>query len=133
MELYKTEKINPIGGCLPMVVQMPVFIALYYVLQLSIETRDAPWIGWVHDLSTPDPYSILPIIMACLSFLQMRLSPAPPDPMQAKVMMFMPLMFSVMFFMFPSGVVLYYVVNTLLSIAQQQFVNKKLLGEPKKA
>ena len=133
MELYKTEKINPIGGCLPMVVQMPVFIALYYVLQLSIETRDAPWIGWVHDLSTPDPYSILPIIMAGLSFLQMRLSPAPPDPMQAKVMMFMPLMFSVMFFMFPSGVVLYYVVNTLLSIAQQQFVNKKLLGEPKKA
>ncbi len=133
MELYKTEKINPIGGCLPMLVQMPIFIALYSVLSASVETRDAAWIGWVHDLSTPDPYSILPIIMACLSFLQMRLSPAPPDPMQAKVMMFMPLMFSVMFFMFPSGVVLYYVVNTLLSIAQQQFVNKKLLGEPKKA
>ena len=132
MELYKTEKVNPLGGCLPVVVQMPIFIALYSVLSASVETRDAAWIGWVHDLSTPDPYSILPAVMAVAMFFQTKLSPAPPDPTQAKVMMFMPLMFSVMFFMFPSGVVLYYVVNTLLSIAQQQFVNKKLLADPKK-
>ncbi|HEX8956223.1 MAG TPA: membrane protein insertase YidC, partial [Burkholderiaceae bacterium] len=132
MELYKTEKINPLGGCLPLVVQMPIFIALYSVLSASVETRDAAWIGWVHDLSTPDPYSILPLIMAVAMFFQTRLSPAPPDPTQAKVMLFMPLVFSVMFFMFPSGVVLYYVVNTVLSIAQQQFINKRLANVPAK-
>ena len=130
MELYKTEKINPLGGCLPLLVQMPIFIALYSVLSASVETRDAAWIGWVHDLSTPDPYSILPLIMAVAMFFQTRLSPAPPDPTQAKVMMFMPIAFSVMFFMFPSGVVLYYVVNTVLSIAQQQFINKRLATAP---
>jgi YidC/Oxa1 family membrane protein insertase len=130
MELYKTEKINPIGGCLPLLVQMPIFIALYSVLSASVETRDAAWIGWVHDLSTPDPYSILPLVMAVAMFFQTRLSPAPPDPTQAKVMMFMPIVFSVMFFMFPSGVVLYYVVNTVLSIAQQQFINKRLAAAP---
>jgi YidC/Oxa1 family membrane protein insertase len=130
MELYKTEKINPIGGCLPLLVQMPIFIALYSVLSASVETRDAAWIGWVHDLSTPDPYSILPLIMAVAMFFQTKLSPAPPDPTQAKVMMFMPIVFSVMFFMFPSGVVLYYVVNTVLSIAQQQFINRRLAAAP---
>jgi YidC/Oxa1 family membrane protein insertase len=132
MELYKTEKANPVGGCLPVLIQMPVFIALYSVLQASVETRNAPWLGWIHDLSTPDPLSILPVLMAISMFIQTKLNPAPPDPVQAKVMMFMPLMFSVMFFMFPSGVVLYYVVNTTLSIAQQWFITKKLNG-PKAA
>jgi len=126
MELYKTEKANPIGGCLPVLIQMPVFIALYSVLQASVETRNAPWLGWIHDLSTPDPLSILPILMAISMFIQTKLNPAPPDPVQAKVMMFMPLVFSAMFFMFPSGVVLYYVVNTTLSIAQQWVITKKL-------
>jgi YidC/Oxa1 family membrane protein insertase len=124
MELYKTEKANPIG--------MPVFIALYSVLQASVETRNAPWLGWIQDLSTPDPLSILPILMAIAMFIQTKLNPAPPDPVQAKVMMFMPLVFSAMFFMFPSGVVLYYVVNTTLSIAQQWVITKKL-SAPKPA
>ena len=133
MELYKTEKINPLGGCLPVLVQMPVFIALYSVLQASVETRNAPWIGWIHDLSTPDPLSILPLLMAVSMFVQTKLNPAPPDPVQAKVMMFMPLVFSVMFFMFPSGVVLYYVVNNVLSILQQWIINNKMGAKPAKA
>jgi len=133
MELYKTEKVNPIGGCLPVLVQMPVFIALYSVLQASVETRNAPWVGWIHDLSTPDPLSILPVLMAVSMFVQTKLNPAPPDPVQAKVMMFMPLIFSVMFFMFPSGVVLYYVVNNMLSILQQWLITKKLSGATAKA
>lgn len=132
MELYKTEKANPIGGCLPVLIQMPVFIALYSVLQASVETRNAPWLGWIHDLSTPDPLSILPVLMAISMFVQTKLNPAPPDPVQAKVMMFMPLVFSAMFFMFPSGVVLYYVVNTTLSIAQQWLITKKM-SAPKPA
>jgi YidC/Oxa1 family membrane protein insertase len=132
MELYKTEKANPIGGCLPVLVQMPVFIALYSVLQASVETRNAPWLGWIHDLSTPDPMYILPVLMAISMFIQTKLNPAPPDPVQAKVMMFMPLVFSAMFFMFPSGVVLYYVVNNVLSIAQQWVIMNKLSG-PKPA
>jgi YidC/Oxa1 family membrane protein insertase len=132
MELYKTEKVNPVGGCLPVLVQMPVFIALYSVLQASVETRNAPWVGWIHDLSTPDPLSILPALMAISMFIQTRLNPAPPDPVQAKVMMVMPLVFSVMFFMFPSGVVLYYVVNNVLSMLQQWIINKKL-SAPKAA
>jgi YidC/Oxa1 family membrane protein insertase len=132
MELYKTEKANPVGGCLPVLIQMPVFIALYSVLQASIETRNAPWIGWIHDLSTPDPLSILPVLMAISMFLQTKLNPAPADPVQAKVMMFMPLIFSAMFFTFPSGVVLYYVVNTTLSIAQQWVITKKM-SAPKQA
>jgi YidC/Oxa1 family membrane protein insertase len=128
MELYKTEKINPLGGCLPIVVQIPVFIALYWVLLASVEMRNAPWLGWIHDLAAPDPFYILPIIMAISMFIQTKLNPTPPDPMQAKVMMFMPIIFSVMFFFFPAGLVLYWVVNNVLSIAQQWVITKKLEG-----
>lgn len=124
MEMYRKEKINPLGGCLPVVIQIPVFISLYWVLLSSVEMRGAPWIGWIHDLSVPDPYYILPIIMAASMFVQTKLNPTPPDPIQAKVMMYMPLVFSVMFFFFPAGLVLYWVVNNLLSIAQQWQINK---------
>jgi YidC/Oxa1 family membrane protein insertase len=124
MEMYRKEKINPLGGCLPVVIQIPVFIALYWVLLSSVEMRNAPWIGWIHDLSVPDPYYILPIIMAVSMFVQTKLNPTPPDPIQAKVMMYMPLLFSVMFFFFPAGLVLYWVVNNLLSIAQQWQINQ---------
>jgi len=126
MELYKTEKINPLGGCLPIVIQMPVFIALYWVLLASVEMRNAPWIGWIHDLASPDPFYILPVLMAASMFVQTRLNPTPPDPMQAKMMMWMPIIFSVMFFFFPSGLVLYWVVNNVLSIGQQWLINKKM-------
>ena len=125
MELYKTEKINPLGGCLPIVVQIPVFIALYWVLLASVEMRNAPWLGWIQDLSSPDPFYILPVIMAVSMFIQTKLNPTPPDPIQAKVMMFMPIAFSVMFFFFPAGLVLYWVVNNILSIAQQWAITKK--------
>ncbi|RJG02966.1 membrane protein insertase YidC [Noviherbaspirillum sedimenti] len=126
MELYKTEKINPLGGCLPILIQMPVFIALYWVLLASVEMRNAPWIGWIHDLASPDPFYILPVIMAASMFIQTKLNPTPPDPMQAKMMMWMPIIFSVMFFFFPAGLVLYWVVNNVLSIAQQWLINKKM-------
>ena len=126
MELYKTEKINPLGGCLPVLIQIPVFIALYWVLLASVEMRNAPWIGWITDLSTPDPYFILPVIMAITMFIQTKLNPAPPDPIQAKVMMAMPIVFSVFFFFFPAGLVLYWLVNNVLSIAQQWFVMKQI-------
>ena len=119
MELYKTEKINPLGGCLPIVVQIPVFIALYWVLLASVEMRNAPWLGWIQDLSSPDPFYILPVIMAVSMFIQTKLNPTPPDPIQAKVMMFMPFVFSIFFFFFPAGLVLYWLVNNILSIAQQ--------------
>ncbi len=125
MELYKTEKINPLGGCLPVLVQMPVFIALYWVLQASVEMRGAPWIGWISDLSQHDPWLILPVLYAISMFITQKLSPAPADPMQAKMMLFMPLMFSIMFFVFPSGLVLYWVVNNILSIAQQWAITKQ--------
>ena len=125
MELYKTEKINPLGGCLPIVVQMPVFIALYWVLQASVEIRGAPWIGWITDLAAPDPWYILPVLYAISMYITTKLNPAPADPMQAKMMLFMPLAFSVMFFFFPSGLVLYGVVNTVLSIGQQWVISKK--------
>lgn len=135
MELYKTEKINPLGGCLPIVVQIPVFIALYWVLLASVEMRNASWF-WVNDLSAPDrlftipgvdmPIGALPIIMAISMFIQTKLNPTPPDPIQAKVMMFMPIIFSVMFFFFPAGLVLYWVVNNILSIAQQWVITKKI-------
>lgn len=125
MELYKTEKINPLGGCLPILVQMPVFIALYWVLQASIEFRGAPWIGWIQDLSQHDPYCVLPVLYAISMFITTKLNPAPADPMQAKMMLFMPLAFSVMFFFFPSGLVLYWVVNNILSIGQQWVITKK--------
>ena len=126
MELYKTEKINPLGGCLPIVVQIPVFIALYWVLLASVEMRNAPWLGWIHDLASPDPFYILPIVMAVSMFVQTRLNPTPPDPIQAKVMMIMPIVFSVMFFFFPAGLVLYWVVNNILSIAQQWVITRKI-------
>ena len=124
MDLYKQEKINPLGGCLPVVVQIPVFIALYWVLLSSVEMRNAPWILWIKDLSVPDPYYILPVIMAVSMFVQTKLNPTPPDPLQAKIMMWMPIVFSVMFFFFPAGLVLYWVVNNILSIAQQWQINQ---------
>ena len=133
MELYKQEKINPLGGCLPIVVQIPVFISLYWVLLASVEMRNAPWLGWIHDLAAPDPYYILPLIMAITMFIQVKLNPTPPDPMQAKMMMLMPLVFSVMFFFFPSGLVLYWLVNNVYSIAQQWVINRKFLGGATKA
>ncbi len=126
MELYKTEKINPLGGCLPIVVQIPVFIALYWVLLASVEMRNAPWIGWINDLSAPDPYFILPLVMAGTMFIQVKLNPTPPDPIQAKMMMIMPLVFSVMFFFFPAGLVLYWLVNNVYSIVQQWVINKQI-------
>ena len=125
MELYKEEKINPLGGCLPIVVQIPVFIALYWVLLASVEMRNASWALWIHDLAAPDPYYVLPLIMAGTMFLQTRMNPTPPDPVQAKVMMFMPIVFSVMFFFFPSGLVLYWLVNNCYSIAQQWYITRK--------
>jgi YidC/Oxa1 family membrane protein insertase len=131
MELYKTEKVNPFGGCLPVVIQIPVFISLYWVLLSSVEMRGAPWILWIHDLSQQDPFFILPVLMAVSMFLQTRLNPTPPDPVQAKMMMFMPIAFSVMFFFFPAGLVLYYVVNNVLSIAQQYYITR-MMGKGKK-
>jgi len=131
MELYRTEKINPLGGCLPIVVQIPVFIALYWCLLGSIELRHAPWLGWIHDLSAPDPYFILPVIYAASMFAQTRINPQPADPVQAKVMMIMPIMFSVFFLFFPSGLVLYWVVQNLLSILQQWYINRTLAAEAK--
>jgi YidC/Oxa1 family membrane protein insertase len=124
MKLYQTEKINPLGGCLPILVQIPVFIALYWVLLGAVEMRDAPWIGWITDLASADPYYILPVIMMASMFIQTKLNPTPPDPIQAKVMMMMPLIFGFMFFWFPSGLVLYWVVNNVLSIAQQWQITK---------
>jgi YidC/Oxa1 family membrane protein insertase len=129
MELYKQEKINPLGGCLPILVQIPVFIALYWVLLASVEMRHAPWIGWIDDLASPDPYFILPLVMAGTMFLQTRLNPTPPDPMQARMMMIMPLVFSVMFFFFPAGLVLYWLVNNIYSIAQQWVITRKIMAE----
>jgi YidC/Oxa1 family membrane protein insertase len=126
MRIYREEKVNPLGGCLPIFVQMPFFIALYWVLLASVEMRNAPWIGWITDLSAKDPYFILPILMTLTSLLQTWLNPIPPDPLQAKMMWIMPLVFSVMFFFFPAGLVLYWLTNNILSIAQQYLINKKL-------
>ncbi len=133
MELYKTEKINPLGGCFPILIQMPIFLALYWVLQASVEMRGAPWVGWITDLTSPDPWYILPVVYAISMFITTKLNPAPADPVQAKMMMFMPLAFSVMFFFFPSGLVLYWVVNNILSIAQQWVINNKLIPPEHKA
>jgi len=126
MNLYRTEKINPLGGCLPILVQIPVFIALYWVLLGSVEMRHAPWLGWIQDLSAKDPYFILPIIMGVSMLIQMKLNPTPPDPIQAKVMMAMPIIFTFMFLWFPSGLVLYWVVNNCLSIAQQWQITRMI-------
>ena len=133
MEMYRKEKINPLGGCFPVLIQIPVFIALYWVLLASVEMRAAPWLGWIQDLSKPDtlfgvwfgaPIGLLPILMAISMFVQTKLNPTPPDPVQAKLMMLMPIVFSFMFFFFPAGLVLYWVVNNILSIAQQWQINK---------
>ena len=126
MKLYQTEKINPLGGCLPILVQIPVFIALYWVLLGAVEMRDAPWILWIQDLASADPYYILPVIMMATMVIQTKLNPTPPDPMQAKVMMMMPFIFGIMFFFFPAGLVLYWVVNNILSIAQQWQITRAI-------
>ena len=126
MRIYREEKVNPMGGCFPIMVQIPVFIALYWVLLSSVEMRNAPWVGWIQDLSAPDPYFILPLIMTLTTLLQTALNPAPPDPMQAKLMWMMPLIFSVMFFFFPAGLVLYWITNNILSIAQQWMINTRM-------
>jgi YidC/Oxa1 family membrane protein insertase len=131
MKMYREEKVNPLGGCLPIVIQIPVFIALYWVLLSSVEMRNAPWIGWIHDLATPDPFFILPLVMAVTTMIQTALNPLPPDPLQAKLMWMMPLMFSVMFFFFPAGLVLYWITNNVLTIAQQSVINKRM-GVPLK-
>ncbi len=126
MRIYREEKVNPMGGCLPIMIQIPVFIALYWVLLSSVEMRNAPWILWIKDLSAEDPYYILPLLMTLTTMLQTALNPAPPDPLQAKMMWFMPLIFSVMFFFFPSGLVLYWLTNNILSIAQQWIINTRM-------
>jgi YidC/Oxa1 family membrane protein insertase len=126
MKIYKEEKVNPMGGCLPIMVQIPVFIALYWVLLSTVEMRNTPWIAWINDLSSPDPYFILPLLMTLTSLMQTWLNPTPPDPIQAKMMWIMPLAFSVMFFFFPAGLVLYWLTNNILSISQQWLINKKL-------
>ena len=144
MKLYQSEKINPLGGCLPILVQIPVFIALYWVLLGAVEMRDAPWLGWITDLSAPDtlfgtipginmPLGLLPIIMVASMIIQTKLNPTPPDPIQAKVMMMMPFIFGIMFFWFPSGLVLYWVVNNILSIAQQWQITRMIEGAKKAA
>ncbi|BDT73991.1 membrane protein insertase YidC [Comamonadaceae bacterium OS-4] len=126
MKIYREEKVNPMGGCFPIMIQIPVFIALYWVLLSSVEMRNAPWILWIKDLSSPDPFFILPVVMTLTTLLQTALNPAPPDPLQAKMMWFMPLAFSVMFFFFPSGLVLYWITNNILSIAQQWIINTRM-------
>ena len=126
MKIYKEEKVNPMGGCFPIMIQIPVFIALYWVLLSSVEMRGAPWILWIKDLSAPDPFFILPVVMTLTTMLQTALNPAPPDPMQAKLMWFMPLVFSVMFFFFPAGLVLYWITNNILSITQQWVINTRM-------
>jgi YidC/Oxa1 family membrane protein insertase len=126
MDLYKREKVNPLGGCLPILVQIPVFIALYWVLVESVQLRQAPFMLWIRDMAVPDPYYVLPLIMGATMFIQQKLSPAPPDPIQAKVMMALPVVFTFMFLWFPAGLVLYWVVNNILSIAQQWVITKRV-------
>jgi YidC/Oxa1 family membrane protein insertase len=133
MKLYQTEKINPLGGCLPILIQIPVFIALYWVLLGAVEMRDAPWILWINDLAAPDPWYILPVVMVASMFIQIKLNPTPPDPIQAKVMMAMPFVFGIMFFFFPAGLVLYWVVNNILSIAQQWQITRMMESGAKAA
>ncbi|MFQ5344989.1 MAG: membrane protein insertase YidC [Mariprofundus sp.] len=126
MGLYKKHKVNPMGGCLPILIQIPVFFALYKVLLMSIEMRQAPFIGWIQDMSVQDPYFVLPVIMGASMYIQQKLNPQPPDPMQAKLMQFLPAIFTVLFLFFPAGLVLYWVVNNVLSILQQRLVMKRL-------
>ncbi len=129
MEFYRKEKINPLGGCLPMLIQIPVFMGLYWVLQESVELRQAPWIGWYKDLSIMDPYLVLPLIMGASMWFQQKLNPPQMDPMQQKIFQWLPVVFTVMFLFFPAGLVLYWVVNNILSIAQQWYINKKIIGD----
>jgi len=129
MEMYRKEKINPLSGCLPILVQIPVFIALYWVLLGSVELRHAPFFGWITDLSAKDPYYILPLLMGASMIIQTYLNPAPTDPLQAKIMKIMPVVFSIFFFFFPAGLVLYWLVNNILSIAQQWYINKTIHAE----
>jgi YidC/Oxa1 family membrane protein insertase len=129
MQLYQEEKINPMGGCLPILVQIPVFIALFWTLLAAVELRYAPFALWITDLSSPDPYYVLPVLMGISMFIQFKLNPKPTDPIQAKVMQIMPLMFSVFFFFFPAGLVLYSLVNNVLSIAQQWQITR-MYGQP---
>ena len=131
MRIYKEEKVNPMGGCFPIMIQIPVFIALYWVLLSSVEMRNAPWTLWITDLSSPDPWYILPLVMTITTVIQTALNPLPPDPMQAKLMWIMPLVFSVMFFFFPSGLVLYWITNNVLTILQQAYINNSM-GVPVK-
>ena len=133
MKIYREEKVNPLGGCLPIFVQMPIFIALFTVLTSSAEMRGAPWLGWIHDLSIMDPYAILPILMTATSLLQVSLQPAPADPVQAKMMWLMPLAFSAALFSFPAGLTLYWVTNNTLTIVQQWLINRQINGEKNKA
>jgi len=127
MQIYKEEKINPFGGCLPILIQIPVFIALYWVLLESVEMRQAPFVLWLRDLSTPDPYFVLPLVMGVTMFLQQKLNPAAMDPVQEKVLQIMPFAFTIFFAFFPSGLVLYWVVNNILSIAQQWLITKHIV------
>jgi YidC/Oxa1 family membrane protein insertase len=129
MDLYRSEKINPLGGCLPILIQIPVFIALYWVLLGSVELRQAPFALWINDLSAPDPYFVLPVLMGISMIIQSRLSPAPPDPVQARIMKIMPIAFSIFFFFFPAGLVLYWLVNNVLSIAQQWSITRTMERE----
>lgn len=129
MDLYKTEKINPLGGCLPVLIQIPVFIALYWSILASVEMRYAPFMGWITDLSRADPYYVLPVIMGVSMYMQSKLNPTPPDPIQAKMMQIMPIAFSVVFFFFPAGLVLYSVVNNILSIGQQWYITRNIETE----
>jgi len=126
MKLYKKHKVNPLGGCLPIIIQIPVFFALYKVLLMSIEMRHAPFMGWIEDMSVQDPYFVLPVLMGISMFIQQRLNPQPPDPVQAKVMQFLPFLFTALFLFFPAGLVLYWVVNNVLSIVQQRMVMKRM-------
>ena len=126
MELYQKEKINPLGGCLPILIQMPVFIALYWALMESVELRHAPFIGWITDLSVMDPYFVLPLLMGITMFLQQKMNPPPPDPMQAKIMQWMPVVFTFFFVFFPAGLVVYWVSNNVLSISQQWYITRKI-------
>lgn len=132
MELYKKEKCNPMGGCLPMVVQIPFFFAFYYMISASVELRQAPFLLWIHDLSIPDPYYILPLIMGASMFLQQRLNPPAPDPMQQKIMMFLPVVFTFVFLNFPAGLVLYWITNNVVSIAQQWWITRRVEAEESK-
>ena len=129
LELYREEKVNPMSGCLPILIQIPVFIALYWVLVESVQLRQAPFILWIHDLSAKDPYYVLPVLMGISMFIQQRLNPPAPDPMQAKVMMLMPVVFTVLFANFPSGLMLYWFVNNTLSFLQQWHILRKIEKE----